>query len=74
MSKSVNVVIAGMSIDGYELTVPEGLSELLNRAGAWKDVRQAVEEDNPLEDYNIKTVLEGGSLRTYFIHKKCNEA
>ena len=31
----MNIAIKSMSIDGHDVPVPHGLSELLNRAGAW---------------------------------------
>lgn len=31
----MQITITGMSIDGHTVPVPHGLSELLNRAGAW---------------------------------------
>lgn len=56
-----------MSLDGYKIPVSEGLSELKNRAGAWKYIEPScsIEDDSPLKDYDRKTVLEDGKLRTY---------
>lgn len=42
----MNITITGMSIDGHNVPVPHGLSELLNRAGAW-----SAEPIPPLEGY-----------------------
>ncbi|MFS0766168.1 hypothetical protein [Peribacillus phoenicis] len=64
------LIVTGISLDGFEIPVPEGLSEILNNAGAWV-YKEKVEEDgdNPLKDYDRKVVLEDGKLRTYLTYK-----
>ncbi|WP_110926820.1 hypothetical protein [Bacillus massiliglaciei] len=76
MKKKVDfdVIVTGISLNGYEIPVPPGLSELLNNAGAWvyevpgTEVEEEEEED-PLKDYERKVVLENGSLRIYLTYK-----
>jgi len=31
----MQITITGMQLDGHDIPVPHGLSELLNRAGVW---------------------------------------
>jgi hypothetical protein len=66
------LIITRMSLDGHNISIPEGLSDLLNRAGAWK----CIEPDsyryqvNPLDNYDRKVVKENGKLRTYLTYKR----
>lgn len=55
----MQITITGMQIDGHPIPVPHGLSELLNRAGAWSS-----EEVSPLRGYQRKMKRVGGRLVT----------
>ncbi|PJN88230.1 hypothetical protein CVN76_05055 [Bacillus sp. mrc49] len=60
-----------MSLGGYEIPIPKGLSELLNRSGAWKyRAPDSIQSESPLEDYDRTVVKENGHLRTYLTYKK----
>lgn len=71
MKLNVDLVITSMSLDGYEIPIPKGLSELMNRAGAWELVKpeSSSEDDDCLKNYNRKVVVEDGKLRTYLTYK-----
>lgn len=66
-----DLIVTSMSLGGYEVLVPKGLSELLNRSGAWKYKAPGVieKEKNPLENYERKVIMEEGKLRTYLTYK-----
>ena len=55
----MQIVITGMRLDGHPVTVPHGLSELLNRAGAW-----SAEPIPPLEGYRREVKRVDGRLVT----------
>lgn len=55
----MQITITGMSIDSHNVPVPHGLSELLNRAGAW-----SVESVPPLEGYRRAVKRVDGRLVT----------
>ncbi|MGE6379877.1 hypothetical protein [Peribacillus muralis] len=66
-----DLTINSMSLGGYEIPIPKGLSELLNRAGAWKYRAPGLtQSESPLKDYDRKVVKENGHLRTYLTYKK----
>ena len=70
-----DLIITSMSLGDYVLQVPDGLSELLNRAGAWKYIEPDLEtiEESPLENYDRKVVKEEGTLRTILTYKLPSE-
>lgn len=55
---NVGIVITRLEVDGYEIPVPHGLSELLDRCGAWST------EKPKLEGYECETFIEDGKLIT----------
>lgn len=75
MKINEDLIITSMSLDGYDVPVPRGLSELFNRSGVWeyKNSEDTVEENNPLDDYERKVVMEKGKLRTYLTYKLPSE-
>lgn len=66
-----DLIITEMYLEGHKISVPEGLSELMNRSGAWKYTEQdnSSDEDNPSLDYESKVVKKNGKLRTYLNYK-----
>ncbi|MBJ7962182.1 hypothetical protein [Bacillus cereus] len=65
------IEVTRVSIDGYDLPIPEGFSELLLRAGYWRygeKIESSVDEEF-LAQYERKTVLEDGKLCTIFTYK-----
>lgn len=66
-----DLIVTSISLGGYEVPVPKGLSELLNRAGAWKYIAPGLtQKENPLENYDRTVVKENGHYRTYLTYKK----
>lgn len=65
------IEVTRVSIDGYDLPIPEGLSEFLLRAGYW--VYGGKEESSNdieiLADYDRKVVLKDGKLCTILTYK-----
>ena len=59
----MQITIKSMSIDGHNVPVPHGLSELLNRAGAW-----SAEPIPPLDEYRRKIKRVNGQLVTELIY------
>ena len=70
-----DLIITSMSLGDYVVQVPNGLSELLNRAGAWKYIDPTLDtnEENPLENYDRKVVKEEGTIRTFLTYKLPSE-
>lgn len=69
MRLDVEFEITAMKLGGHELTVPKGLSELMNRAGAWKYIQENDHENVFVDNYDRKVIIEDGTLRTYLICK-----
>lgn len=66
------IEVTRVSIDGYDLPIPEGLSEFLLRAGYWRYGEGEEESSNDVEilaNYDRKTVLKDGVLSTQFTYK-----
>ncbi|MED1626517.1 hypothetical protein [Bacillus mycoides] len=66
-----SIEVNKITLDGYELPIPEGYSEFLLRARYWR-VGEKVEKINReeiLADYNRKVVLKDGKLRTILTYK-----
>lgn len=59
----MNISIKSMSIDGHNVPVPHGLSELLNRAGAW-----SAAPIPPLDGYRRAVKRVNGHLITEIIY------
>ncbi|WP_242318874.1 hypothetical protein [Bacillus cereus group sp. BfR-BA-01349] len=65
------IEVTKITLDGYELPIPEGFSEFLLRAGYWRygeKIETSVDEEF-LAQYERKTVLEDGKLCTIFTYK-----
>ncbi|MCU4942122.1 hypothetical protein OCF52_21750 [Bacillus cereus] len=67
------IEVTRVSIDGYDLPIPEGLSEFLLRAGYWRyDEKEEEESSNDVEilaNYDRKTTLKDGVLSTTLTYK-----
>lgn len=61
--------IKSMCLDGYEIPIPEGFSDLMNRSGAWRLIESDKKENPLVEEYDRKVVKEGGRLRSYLTYK-----
>jgi hypothetical protein len=62
----MNLAITGITLDGHSLPVPNGLSELLNIAGAW-----GIKEANPTSNkYDRRIEKRGGGLVTFLTLRK----
>ncbi|EOO32925.1 hypothetical protein IIU_03450 [Bacillus cereus VD133] len=65
------IEVTKVTLEGYELPIPEGFSEFLLRAGFWRYGEEA-EESNAAEilsNYDKKVVLKDGKLRTILTYK-----
>ncbi|UFH97144.1 hypothetical protein [Bacillus toyonensis] len=66
------IEVTKVSIDGYDLPIPEGYSEFLLRVGYWRYGEGEEESSNDVEilvNYVRKTVLKDGVLSTTFTYK-----
>jgi hypothetical protein len=59
----MNITITGMRLDDHSIPVPVGLSELINRAGAW-----SILEIPPLSEYRREIKRVDGRLVTELIY------
>jgi hypothetical protein len=59
----MEIIITGMSLDGHEVAVPHGLSELINNAGLW-GIKEKKNEPSILDQYNRRTFRRDGNLVT----------
>jgi len=74
MKLSESLIITSMSLDGHNVIVPQGLSQLFNEAGAWKYMgTESKNEDNVLKNYDRKVVFEDGKMRTYITYKTSSQ-
>ncbi|MGA5662765.1 hypothetical protein ACPCZR_25195 [Bacillus bombysepticus] len=65
------IEVTRVSIDGYDLPIPEGLSKFLLRAGYWR-YSEKEESSNDVEilaNYDRKTTLKDGVLSTTLTYK-----
>lgn len=60
---AMKIVIKSMSLDGHDIPVPVGLSELINRAGAW-----STDEIPPPDGYQCSMKRINGRLVTEFVY------
>ncbi len=72
MKVTEELIITELSLDGFKLKVPKGLSELLNSSGAWEYIEPGAsnEDDDYLENYDRKVVMEEGRVRIYLTYKE----
>jgi hypothetical protein len=61
----VNLTITGMSLDGHTVDIPNGLSELVNSAGAWGIKKSS----SNLNEYDRQVQRRDGSLVTVLTYK-----
>lgn len=64
----MNIIIKRMWLDEHEVKVPPGLSELLNRAGAWK-LKEDVPNKSAFEGYHREVFKRNGKLVTRYTIK-----
>lgn len=57
----MNITITGIWLEGHSVTVPTGLSELVNAAGAW-GIRK--NEPSIIEQYDRKVIKRDGCFVT----------
>ncbi|PGE33498.1 hypothetical protein [Bacillus wiedmannii] len=66
------IEVTKVSMDGYDLPIPEGLSEFLLRAGYWRYGEGEEESSNDVEilvNYDRETVLKDGIWSKTFTYK-----
>ncbi|MEB9735599.1 hypothetical protein GVV68_27285 [Bacillus cereus] len=65
------IEVTKITLDGYELPIPEGYSEFLLRAGYWRygEKVERINREEILADYDRKVVLEDGKLCTILTYK-----
>lgn len=65
------IEVTKITLDGYELPIPEGFSEFLLRAGFWRYGEEAEpsNRDEILADYDREVVFQDGRLSTKFTYK-----
>ncbi|MEC5241327.1 MULTISPECIES: hypothetical protein [Bacillus cereus group] len=65
------IEVTRITLDGYELSIPEGYSEFLLRAGYWRygEEIEKINREEILADYDRKVVLEDGKLCTILTYK-----
>lgn len=71
----MEIIITGMSLDGHEVPVPHGLSELINSAGLW-GIKENKNEPSILDQYDRRTFRRDGNLVTVLTLKssECKKA
>lgn len=64
------IEVTSVTLDGYELPIPEGFSQFLLRSGYWVSGEvETINYDDVLSNYDSSVVLENGKLFTNFIYK-----
>lgn len=64
------IEVTSVTLDGYELPIPEGFSEFLLRSGYWVSGEvETINYDEVLSNYDSNVVFENGKLFTKFIYK-----
>ncbi|MCQ6356433.1 hypothetical protein P4U07_13395 [Bacillus mycoides] len=65
------ITVTSVSLEGYELPIPEGFSEFLLRAGYWVYGEEVEVSNNAeiLSNYDKKVVMKDGQLRTILTYK-----
>ncbi|MEI4799925.1 hypothetical protein WAZ07_01060 [Bacillus sp. FJAT-51639] len=65
------IEVTKITLDGYELPIPEGFSDFLLRAGYWvygEEVESSIDEEF-LSNYESKTFMKDGQLCTTLTYK-----
>ncbi|TKH16587.1 hypothetical protein FC694_12190 [Bacillus wiedmannii] len=65
------IEVTSVSLDGYELEVPEGFSEFLLRAGYWRidEGVEVINREEILSKYDREVFVENGRLHTRMTYK-----
>ncbi|CAM4214044.1 hypothetical protein BAMA_02110 [Bacillus manliponensis] len=65
------IEVTRITLDGYELPIPEGYSEFLLRSGYWRygEEVEKINRDEILSNYEREVVMEDGKLCTNLIYK-----
>lgn len=60
------IEVTRITLDGYELSIPEGYSEFLLRAGYWRygEEVEKINQEKILSNYEREVVIEDGKLCT----------
>ncbi|MGG3042580.1 hypothetical protein ABEO76_05140 [Bacillus anthracis] len=60
------IEVTRITLDGYELPIPEGYSEFLLRAGYWRygEKVEKISHEEILSNYEREVVIEDGKLCT----------
>ncbi|MFA2810200.1 hypothetical protein [Bacillus mycoides] len=60
------IEVTRITLDGYELPIPEGYSEFLLRAGYWRcgEKVEKINHEKILSNYEREVVIEDGKLCT----------
>ncbi|EJQ46813.1 Uncharacterized protein BWINRASL_04482 [Bacillus mycoides] len=65
------IEVIKITLDGYELPIPEGFSEFLLRAGYWRvgEEVETINREETLSKYDREVFVENGRLHTRIICK-----
>ncbi|MEM5663803.1 hypothetical protein AAHB94_08280 [Bacillus toyonensis] len=65
------IEVTRITLDGYELPIPEGYSEFLLRAGYWGygEEVEKINREEILSNYDREVVMKDGKLRTILTYK-----
>ncbi|MEF2244007.1 hypothetical protein [Paenibacillus sp. IITD108] len=68
MKREKTIEITGLEMAGFKLSVPDGLSELLNRHNGWS----IGEECNEISEYERNVYVTNGKLVSELVFKPSN--
>ncbi|PGZ56815.1 hypothetical protein COE58_27600 [Bacillus cereus] len=65
------IEVTSVTLDGYELPIPEGFSEFLLRAGYWRvgEEVETINREEILSKYDREVFVEDGRLHTRMTYK-----
>ncbi|MEH6892501.1 hypothetical protein V7024_23130 [Bacillus sp. JJ864] len=65
------IEVTRITLDGYELPIPEGFSEFLLSAGYWRvgEEVETINYEEVLSNYDRKVVVENGKLHTKLTYR-----
>ncbi|ASN71808.1 hypothetical protein 7S4_22 [uncultured Caudovirales phage] len=65
------IEVTGITLDGYEFSIPEGFSEFLLRSGYWVSGEvETINREEVLSKYDREVFVENGRLHTRITCKK----
>ncbi|MGH1327116.1 hypothetical protein [Bacillus pretiosus] len=66
------IEVTSITLDGYELPIPEGFSEFLLRAGYWRvgEEVEMIDREEILSKYDREVFVENGRLHTRMTCKR----